>query len=38
MSRFVQPYGEFEGWVTVDGKRLTVDGARGVVEDHLARW
>lgn len=38
MSRFVQPYGEFEGWVTISGERLTVDGARGVVEDHLARW
>jgi predicted secreted hydrolase len=37
-SRFVQPFGLFTGSLTISGQRLTIAGAFGVVEDHLARW
>ncbi len=40
-SDFVQPYGEFRGHITPPGSRDTVhlvEGAFGVVEDHLSVW
>lgn len=37
-SRFVQPYGRFAGNLVVSGEKIALDGAVGVVEDHLAKW
>lgn len=38
-SRFVQPWGEFSGYLrTSEGERLQLDRVWGVVEDHHARW
>lgn len=37
-SRFVQPFGSFDGRVRVAGAEVAIGGAFGVVEDHFARW
>jgi hypothetical protein len=38
-SRYVQPFGAFEGHVTsATGERIAVRDLPGVVEDHEARW
>lgn len=37
-SRFIQPFGHFDGTVQVGQERLDVRHAFGVVEDHLALW
>jgi len=36
-SLFTQPYGTFEGVMTVNGQQLKLKG-QGVVEDHYAKW
>lgn len=37
-SVFHQPFGTFEGSVTVEGERLAIDGLFGVCEDHDSIW
>ena len=38
-SRFIQPCGEFSGWLqTTSGERIEIDSIPGVVEEHFARW
>lgn len=39
VSRYVQPFGTFRGYVTAEsGERVDVEEVVGVTEDHLARW